>query len=252
MDRGWLLIAAGLMSMNSMADTVSGSAMYRERIALPPDATFEATVEDVSRADAPALVIGRISFMPAGQVPIAFEVPFDAARVEANHRYTVRTRILRDGQLMFTSTEAHLVLTGGAGRKVDMILMQRVPRTAAQAGADLIGTSWQLTRLQGQRLADVPDNRVARLTFAEDGRVSGFGGCNRFTGAYEIEGDRLTFGRIAATMRACFEGTDHETGFFKALDTVRRYAVGAGELTLRDASGAAVLGFAATDAEDEQ
>src|SRR5690606_5821880 len=34
--------------------TIEGSATYRERIALPPDAQFEATLEDVSVADAPA------------------------------------------------------------------------------------------------------------------------------------------------------------------------------------------------------
>jgi hypothetical protein len=38
---------------------VKGTASYRERIALPPDAVFEATLEDVSKADARAEVIGR-------------------------------------------------------------------------------------------------------------------------------------------------------------------------------------------------
>jgi uncharacterized lipoprotein YbaY len=39
---------------------VRGTASYRERIALPPDAIFEAMLEDVSRADARAEVIGSV------------------------------------------------------------------------------------------------------------------------------------------------------------------------------------------------
>lgn len=38
--------------------TVTGTATYRERIALPSDAIFEATLQDVSRADAPAQMLG--------------------------------------------------------------------------------------------------------------------------------------------------------------------------------------------------
>jgi len=34
--------------------SVKGTARYRERMALPPDAVFEATLEDISKADAPA------------------------------------------------------------------------------------------------------------------------------------------------------------------------------------------------------
>jgi putative lipoprotein len=40
---------------------VSGTATYRERIALPPDAVFIAVLADVSRADAPAVEIGWMS-----------------------------------------------------------------------------------------------------------------------------------------------------------------------------------------------
>jgi len=36
--------------------SISGTAAYRERMLLPPGAVFEATLENVSRADAPAEV----------------------------------------------------------------------------------------------------------------------------------------------------------------------------------------------------
>lgn len=37
---------------------VKGTATYRERIGLTTDAVFEAMLEDVSKADAPAVVVG--------------------------------------------------------------------------------------------------------------------------------------------------------------------------------------------------
>src|SRR3990172_1248087 len=57
--RGLAVVAAATLTPITAlaASAVTGTASYRERIALPPDAVFEATLEDVSRADAPAEVI---------------------------------------------------------------------------------------------------------------------------------------------------------------------------------------------------
>src|SRR4029450_11560611 len=52
-----LIAAAALsaaMAGPAMAQSIHGTATYRERIALPPSAAFEATLEDVSRAAPPA------------------------------------------------------------------------------------------------------------------------------------------------------------------------------------------------------
>ena len=48
------LTAAGaiLLATGQASAQVKGTATYRERIALPPEAVFEATLEDVSKADA--------------------------------------------------------------------------------------------------------------------------------------------------------------------------------------------------------
>ena len=73
---------------------MKGTATYRERIALTPAAVFEAALEDVSKADAPAVVVGSIRLKNPGQVPIRFEIPYDPARIDQNHSYSVRARIL--------------------------------------------------------------------------------------------------------------------------------------------------------------
>jgi len=64
-----LALLAWAVCTPALAGTLQGTALYRERIALPPDAVFEAVLEDVSRADASALVLGRARLDPAGNPP---------------------------------------------------------------------------------------------------------------------------------------------------------------------------------------
>lgn len=102
---------------------VTGTLAYRERIALPPDAMITVQLVDVSRADAPAVVLGE-QVGPAGgrQVPIAFEISFDRSRIEPAHRYAVQARIEDGGKLRFISDHHYAVITGGAPSHVDMVL----------------------------------------------------------------------------------------------------------------------------------
>lgn len=104
--------------------TVTGTAAYRERIALPPDAVLEATLQDVSRADAPAVVLGSFRAGPAGQVPIPFAIPYDTARIDPARRYVVRARILSGDRMLFTTDTATPVLTQGAGDRVALMLVR--------------------------------------------------------------------------------------------------------------------------------
>ena len=106
------------------AASVTGTATYRERMALPPDAVFEAIIEDVSKADAPALVLGRTE-VTSIQVPVSFSIAYDPAKLDPRARYSVRTRILVEGRLWFTSDTRHPVLRDAGDTRVD-IVMRRV------------------------------------------------------------------------------------------------------------------------------
>jgi copper homeostasis protein (lipoprotein) len=123
----WLMLFGGSLAFNLVqaapaAAQVKGTATYRERIALSPDAVFEATLEDVSKADAPAVVVGSIRLQKPGQVPIRFEIPYDAARIDQSHNYAVRARILVGQQLLFTTDQVYPVLTRGHGNNVQIML----------------------------------------------------------------------------------------------------------------------------------
>ncbi|HKQ57084.1 MAG TPA: YbaY family lipoprotein [Candidatus Eisenbacteria bacterium] len=125
----WLLVvvcvAAPLLAGSADAQVViTGTATYRERIALARDAVFEATLEDISRADAPAEVIARARRNSPGQVPIAFELDYDPRRLEPRGEYLVRAIIREGGQLRFTGTVSYAG-DGRAGRVA--IIMHRAP-----------------------------------------------------------------------------------------------------------------------------
>lgn len=213
---------------------VKGTASYRERMALPPDAVFEATLEDLSKADARAEVIGRARIERPGNPPIAFEIPYDASKISPRGRYAVRARILVGSQLLFITDQYYPVLSDGKGSEVTLML--RRVGGGSPSTSSLENTYWRLTHLGDK---PIPVIRWAHephfILHPDTRRASGAGGCNRFTGSYELKGDQLTFGETAGTMMACMEGMETEKEFFAALKTVRKAKVSGQQLELLDA-----------------
>ncbi len=117
------LFASLLVQVAPIAAQLKGTASYR--IALTPDAVFEGTLEDVSKADAPAAVVGSVRIDKPGQIPIRFEIPYDAARA----------RILVGQQLLFTTDHAYPVLTRGHGNEVQMMLRMVAASKSASKSA---------------------------------------------------------------------------------------------------------------------
>lgn len=135
MKRGVFAAAFGAaLALAGMAGAeeakVTGTAAYRERIALPPNARFEASIVDASRADAAAPVFAKIAIDSPIQPPIKFEIPYDAKAVNPAARYSLRATISVDGKLWFTTDRITPVINEGAAQKVDLLL-RRAGRAAA-------------------------------------------------------------------------------------------------------------------------
>ncbi len=451
----WTLTLLGwLVCSTAWGGTLQGTATYRERLALPADALFEAELQDVSRADAPAVVLGRSRLVPAGQPPFRFEIAYDDAAVQSGRRYSVRATIRQQGRLLFTTDRMYPVLDGrneplqillvsvrggpppestadgidvlpasyegelpGAGnpvlwhvdllpegryrlrtthvgrpepnrfddigrwtrdasgrivlrggreapvflmpieggtalRKLDLLgqpiesshndrllrlpepklieprLMltgmftyladaasitlcvdgQRLPvamggdyraleaayrkakpepgqpllvsleglithRPSMEEGrpaqmtlvverfisvwpretcgnglvdSPLRGTYWKLVRLGDNPVAAAMEQRKAHLVFAADGlQVAGSDGCNRLSGSFELDGERLRFGRMASTRMSCPDNLDQQQRFRQALEQVERYRIRGGHLEFFDATGAVSARFEA-------
>ncbi len=120
---------------------IEGTALYRERMALPPGAVFEATLEEVSVADRAAAVLGRVSIAAPGNPPIHFRIPYAENEIAPGHRYSVRARIREGERLLFTTDQLQPVLTQNQNPPVDLLLRRvggatppRVTPQAAQPG----------------------------------------------------------------------------------------------------------------------
>lgn len=110
--------------------------------------------------------------------------------------------------------------------------------TGSPQGQDWILASYADT----DELTPVPFGVTATLRL-DDGNASGSGGCNSFSGSYELEGQWLTFGdEFVTTVMACAGPAGAlEDAYLPLLPRVSMWSVAGDELTLADAFGEALL-----------
>jgi len=111
--------------------------------------------------------------------------------------------------------------------------------SARFSSAPLENTYWKLTRLGGKPVSVAAKQREPHFVLDnKTKRIAGSGGCNRFTGTYQQNGDRLTFGKMAMTFMACSEEMEIERDFVGVLEQVRSWRILGDHLELIDGSGA--------------
>ena len=113
--------------------------------------------------------------------------------------------------------------------------------------------SWQLREIAGKAVAAPAEGAQApSLVFERDGnRVSGFAGCNRFSGTCEFPADgQLRFSMMAATRMACPDMT-LEDEFLRALGTADSYSTDGKVLKLLRAKMAPLAVFEASSGKPE-
>ncbi len=139
-----LLIAAFMILSSAIAGaepnpelvTISGTAAYRQRIAMPPDAVFNVRIEDVSRADAKAVVLADVNeVFGARQVPIPFSLTLPRTTIDARQRYSLRATVTVDGRLRFTTDKHYPVSITGAAEKFNLELVEVAAAAATIAAA---------------------------------------------------------------------------------------------------------------------
>jgi heat shock protein HslJ len=107
-------------------------------------------------------------------------------------------------------------------------------------------TYWKLTRLGGTAVTMASKEQEPHIILNPQlRRVAGSGGCNRITGSYETNGDRLSFSQMAGTMMACIEGMETEKAFLDALNHVDKWKITGRELELYDATGSPIASLEA-------
>ena len=107
----------------------------------------------------------------------------------------------------------------------------------------LSDTQWQLQLLNGE---SIPEELVVTLTLSSDdnnreGIVFGSTGCNRFSGTYTMDGDRVNINVQVVTVIMCDFGMEIETAFLAALQDPLTYQIEFNRLVLVSETNALVF-----------
>lgn len=92
----------------------------------------------------------------------------------------------------------------------------------AATAKTMADTTWKLVRMNGKAVnaADYSDKGMPTATF-KDGQLSGYGGCNSYSGTYTLKEDgAIKIGPVMSTKMFCNKGSEGETEYYQALDKV--------------------------------
>jgi putative lipoprotein len=226
--------------------TLSGEVTYRERIALPDDATLEIQLVDQSLPTAPPRLDVRAP-IGAGQVPLSFNLGFDDALIIPSHTYALIAAIGVDSGLMFRNFEPYVVNPLAPVGPITIVtnLVGQIDTGAPSseletpASPAILDTSWTAEKI-GE--ASVLPNTTVSLTIASDMRAGGSGGCNSWFAQAEVSGESVRFGAIGSTKKSCGETIDaQEQAFNAALAATTSWRVEGEILTLYGTNGTVVF-----------
>lgn len=163
-------------------------------------------------------------------------IKLDSKRKSDDRYFSIHKDALRsldkNGRWIASKTEGPYLL-----RKQSVSDKMVLTKEAVLAG------NWTLTELAGEKVkaSDYAD-KFPSIEFAE-GKVSGFSGCNRFSGSYTIaEKGSIQFGMMMSTKMAC-PAMNKETAFLKSLERCVSYTYTAGALSLLSKEGKVLAVF---------
>lgn len=116
---------------------------------------------------------------------------------------------------------------------------------SSSTSENLVDTSWQLLTLHGN--PPISSSTIT-IDFTQV-LVSGTGGCNRYRGGYQTNGDNLVIAEFTSTWMACAEildGADimdQEQSYLKEIGGTASYKISAGQLVLFNTAGNQILVF---------
>jgi heat shock protein HslJ len=119
--------------------------------------------------------------------------------------------------------------------------------SACSTAESLDGTSWAMTSYRDSQgnLTEILPDTIVTADFQAD-QVSGNVTCNNYSGAYQTNGNKITIGPLATTMRECV-GPDgimeQEAAFLKAMESATQYEIKGNTLEMQDDQGDTILVF---------
>jgi putative lipoprotein len=202
-----ILIAIFAFGKNTKTEpeksVVTGTVAYRERISLPVNSVITVTLNDISKADAPAEKISEqiINPEPMQQVPFTFELPYNTETIIDTSTYSVSAKITVNEKTWWQTDTVVPVITDTSATMSDInLILKRVPdnysEPVAIPTAKLEGTMFTLISYNG-----IPASENNTVLF-QNGTVSAKF-CNTLNGEYTQEGYVLNSPNMISTMMFC-------------------------------------------------
>jgi heat shock protein HslJ len=120
--------------------------------------------------------------------------------------------------------------------------------TASSSEEQQLAGDWRIIAIEGAAIrADLAGQLAQPLTVSFDiaqGRVSGYSGCNRFSGSYRSADRPFALDRLASSKMYCESTAELESQILQALRRVSRFQLDGERLKLLDASGTTLLKLA--------
>lgn len=134
-----------------------------------------------------------------------------------------------------TTYEMRVLLRDGTVQTQQITIQVMLPSNP------LANTGWVVTSLYGA--APLP-NAAPNLFFDDNGQVSAFGGCNNFTGPYQVSAELVKIGPVFGTQMACAEDINNqEATYLNAIQSAVTFESTLDTLILRDGFGQEVVRF---------
>lgn len=102
---------------------LNGTVTKLDRRALTNDARVVVTLSDVSRADAPSVILGRRTIELKGQqLPVKWEFGVSLNKIRPNGRYALRAQVYEGGKLTYTTDTSIGVTPENAGEAREILV----------------------------------------------------------------------------------------------------------------------------------
>ena len=230
-----LALAASASVAMAATALIRGVASFDAETPPPPGSTLEVELLDLDAATPAGQRRAEASVPVRRRGSVAFVISYDPTAIDPGHRHVLAVRLVEGKRTLFRA-DPFPILTAGAGNVavIPMVSLE-ARKPAAPADPAVLAGTWTAEEIGGEPRSP---GVASFVTLSPDGTLRGRGGCNSFSGSYEIAGGVLKVGPVAATRRACPPAEmDQEARFFAALEAARGFRMERGLLVLTDAEG---------------
>lgn len=118
---------AAACGSSGSTSVIAGEVRFAREVELPEGAVVTVTLLDTSLADAAAVELGRDVIANAARLPVRFRIEFDPDEIVGRNEYSLSAEVRRGDDLLYINDTAHSVLTRGAPRNSDVVVVSTNP-----------------------------------------------------------------------------------------------------------------------------